>query len=144
MSVNLSTVSGAASLPYVTPVNSGAASVPTPTAAKSSPQVADSAVEVVNPKPVELPVSQPKTIDFSAQVKAQQQALQQALEELNQQAAQSKISVGFNLDKASGMQYVQVTNAHSGEVMMQFPSTKMLDIAASIEQLKGMLHNKKA
>ena len=86
----------------------------------------------------------PKSADFSAQVKAQQQALQQALEELNQQAAQSKLSVGFNLDKASGMQYVQVTNANSGDVVMQFPSNKMLDIAASIEQLKGMLYNKKA
>jgi len=144
MSVNLSTVSGAASLPYVTSANAGAASVPTPTAAKSSSPVADTAVEVVNPKPVEIPVSPPKTFDFSAQVKAQQQALQQALEELNQQAAQSKISVGFNLDHASGLQYVQVTNSHTGDVVMQFPTNKMLDVAASIEQLKGMLYNKKA
>ena len=100
--------------------------------------------QVSTPLPVNIPVAPPKSADFSAQVKAQQQALQQALEELNQQAAQSKLSVGFNLDKASGMQYVQVTNANSGDVVMQFPSNKMLDIAASIEQLKGMLYNKKA
>jgi uncharacterized FlaG/YvyC family protein len=80
---------------------------------------------------------------MSAQVAAHEAALQKALDELNQQAVQSQISVGFSLDKASGLQYVQVTNAKSGDVIMQFPSNKMLDIAASIEQLKGMLYNKK-
>ena len=135
MSVNLPSVSGGTNVSFVAPVNLGAS--PIPTNADAGPQVS-------TPLPVNIPVAPPKSADFSAQVKAQQQALQQALEELNQQAAQSKLSVGFNLDKASGMQYVQVTNANSGDVVMQFPSNKMLDIAASIEQLKGMLYNKKA
>jgi uncharacterized FlaG/YvyC family protein len=134
MSVNLSSVSGGASVPLTASVNSGT----------TPPAKADTAAKISAPAPIDIPIAPKKPIDFSAQVNAQQQALQRALEELNQQAAQSKLSVGFNLDKASGMQYVQVTNAHSGEVMMQFPSTKMLDIAASIEQLKGMLYNKKA
>ena len=135
MSVNLSSALGGANMPLVAPLNPGAA----PATSK-----ADGVAQVSTPAPINIPIAPPKTVDFSAQVKAQQHALQQALEELNQQAAQSRMSVGFSLDKASGMQYVQVTNAHSGEVMMQFPSTKMLDIAASIEQLKGMLYNKKA
>jgi uncharacterized FlaG/YvyC family protein len=98
---------------------------------------------VSGPQPIFIEQTPKKTVDFSSQVAANQQALEQALEELNQQASQSKLSVGFNLDKASGMQYVQVTNVHSGEVVLQYPSSKMLDIAASIDQLKGMLYNKK-
>jgi flagellar protein FlaG len=98
------------------------------------------------PTPVQQPVfieqAPKKPVDFSAQVASNQKALEQALEELNQQASQSKLSVGFSLDKASGMQYVQVTNANSGDVILQYPSSKVLSIAASIDQLKGLLYNK--
>jgi flagellar protein FlaG len=134
MSVNISSVS------------SGAAAAPAlslkPDSSVSTAST-EASVQVNLPKPVNVQVTPPKTVDMSAQIAAHQEALQKALDELNQQASQSKMSVGFSLDKASGMQYVQVTNAQSGDVVMQFPSNKMLEIAASIEQLKGMLYNKK-
>ena len=141
MTVNLSSVSNGSYVPLSVPTNTVAVSGPTP---KPVDATKEAAIQVVTTAPVEIPVPPQKTVDFSAEVKAQEQALQQALEELNQQAAQSKISVGFNLDKASGLRYVQVTNSHTGDVVMQFPTNKMLDVAASIEQLKGMLYNKKA
>jgi uncharacterized FlaG/YvyC family protein len=134
MSVNISSVSSGA--PVVPAVSSKTdSSVATASTAATT--------QVNLPTPVNIQIAPKKTVDMSAQIAANEAALQKALDEMNQQAAQSKMSVGFNLDKASGLQYVQVTNAQSGEVVMQFPSNKMLDIAASIDQLKGMLCNKK-
>lgn len=139
MSINVSTVSDSTAVP--SSAQGTVAQTQVQAATSASPK---NAQPVTPTKPVFIEQAAPKVVDFSAQVSANQQALERALEELNQQANQSKLSVGFSLDKASGMQYVQVTNAHSGDVILQYPSSKMLDIAASIDQLKGMLYNKKA
>ncbi len=83
------------------------------------------------------------SIDFSASIASQKQNLQQALDQLNEEAAKSNQSVSFSLDKCTDEHVVTVTNSQTGDVILQFPTEKMLQVAASLQSSKGIFCNQK-
>jgi len=85
----------------------------------------------------------PKKVELTLNPEEKQQTLKAALEELNQQMAANKQSLGFRMDDAIHGPVITVHNTQTGEVVRQIPSQVVLDIAHSIDSLKGVLFSKK-
>ena len=77
------------------------------------------------------------------QSEAARRDLQQAMERLNEQAKKSNYDLNFSLDKATQQVVVKVRNASSGEIIRQIPDDTVLHLARHLEDLKGLLHDKK-
>ena len=88
-------------------------------------------------------ITTPKKVELSLNPEEKQQTLKAALEELNQQMAANKQSLGFRMDDAIHGPVITVLNTQTGEVVRQIPSQVVLDIAHSIDSLKGVLFSKK-
>jgi flagellar protein FlaG len=85
----------------------------------------------------------PKKVELTLNPEEKQQTLKAALEELNQQMAANKQNLGFRMDDAINGPVITVHNTQTGEVVRQIPSQVVLDIAHSIDSLKGVLFSKK-
>ncbi len=70
-----------------------------------------------------------------------QRRLQEAVRELNRSMDNASRSLAFSVDQSVGVSIVTVTNKDTGEVVRQIPGEAMLNIAHSIESLKGILYN---
>ena len=69
--------------------------------------------------------------------------LQKAMERLNEQAAKNNYNLNFSVDKASQKIVVKVRDSSSGEIIRQIPDETVLHLAQHLEDLKGLLHDKK-
>jgi flagellar protein FlaG len=69
-----------------------------------------------------------------------QNELQKAVDQANT-AIKSKGSneLRFSIDKDSGVSIVKIVDQKTGETLRQIPSQEMLEIAKSIDQMKGLL-----
>ena len=85
----------------------------------------------------------PKKVELTLNPDEKEQTLKAALSELNQQMASSKQHLGFHMDESIHGPVITVQNTQTGEVVRQIPSEVVLNIAHSIDSLKGVLFNKK-
>jgi len=92
----------------------------------------------------ELPkIITPKKVELTLNPEEKQQTLKVALDELNQQMASNKQHLGFRMDGSIHGPVITVHNTQTGEVVRQIPSETVLNIAHSIDSLKGVLFSKK-
>ena len=82
--------------------------------------------------------SSPSGASASAQPTPQQV---QAAVDVSNKVLQSKTSseLEFSVEKGTGMTVVKLIDRQSGDVLMQFPSQQMLDIAKTIDQVTGAI-----
>jgi len=114
---------------------------PSNSAAMGSTQNAEKAKAIAMPeKPVLIA---PKHVDLHFDAAAERQDLKDALSMLNDQMASSKRGLGFSYNETVNSAVVTVHNTETGEVVRQIPTEVVLRVARSIENFKGMLHNKK-
>ena len=85
----------------------------------------------------------PKHVDIKFDAAAERQDLKDALSMLNDQMASNKRGLGFTYNEAVNSAVVTVHNTETGEVVRQIPCEVVLRVAKSIDNFKGMLHNKK-
>ena len=71
--------------------------------------------------------------------------IQNMLEKANKAMDKVNSSLEFTVDNATNKSVIKVTEAHSGKVIMQFPSEEMLSITRAIDHAqKGVLLKEKA
>ncbi len=68
--------------------------------------------------------------------------LSHALSELNKQMDHTGRSLGFSMDHSIAGNVITVTNKDTGEVIRQIPGEAVLNIAHSIDSLKGVIYSK--
>ena len=68
--------------------------------------------------------------------------MQQAVEQINSELTSLQSDIGFSVDLETNKNVVTVTRKDSGEVVRQIPSETVLNVAHSIEKLKGVLFDK--
>ena len=101
--------------------------------ARSAVAEQPSAPKVVAPKPIEINYDPAKA----------QRNLQEAVRSLNDQMESKKTGLGFSIDKSMNTPVVIVTNAQTGEVVRKIPTDQVLQMAHSIDDMKGLLLNAK-
>ena len=119
------------------PVTSKAPAIvanPQPLPAVSAPKVA------VAPQPVAVEAPEPLRID---PVKMGQQ-LAEVVSMLNRQMEQTKRGLGFSIDLVANVNVVTVRDTNTGSIVRQIPTQNVLNIAHSIESLKGILYSELA
>lgn len=78
-------------------------------------------------------------IDFERE----SQDLRAAIGKLNEMMQANARSVSFAMDEKLGRPIVYIKNAATGEIVRQIPNEVIVQLAHSIEDFKGLLHNKK-
>jgi flagellar protein FlaG len=77
--------------------------------------------------------------------KANRETLQKAVDHANQTLRSlSSNELQFSIDKETGVQVVKLTDKATGEVIRQIPSEEMLQIAKSIDAMRGSLVSQEA
>lgn len=122
----------------VAPVVPGAGQAPAPVVVAVPAAGQSKAPDTERPK-----ITNPKKVELTLNPEEKQQTLKAALNELNQQMAANKHNLGFRMDDAIHGPVITVHNTQTGEVVRQIPSQVVLDIAHSIDSLKGVLFSKK-
>jgi len=113
----------------------------TPAPAPASSQApGSSAIQIPETPKVQAP--KPVAIKFDAT--EVRQNLQEAVSMLNQQMSSTKRGLGFQVDEAVGGPVVTVRSAESGEVVRQIPNEVAVNMAHSIDKIKGLLFSSKA
>ncbi|HZS49151.1 MAG TPA: flagellar protein FlaG [Blastocatellia bacterium] len=82
--------------------------------------------------------------DLSQQQAQQQQQLAQQMDRLNQLFDNGNKAVNFSVDPNTKKVVVRVVDEKKGEVVFQYPSDDALRTFASLEQLSGLLVDRKA
>jgi flagellar protein FlaG len=130
MNIDNSTVgvSGAAmgSLARPAPMDTTAAPATSTRAASAS---ADGAVEVLR-KP-----------DVGYNAEDMRRNLAEAIDRLNEQMRENGRDLAFRLDEKVDRTVITVRHAETGEVVRQIPSEDVLNLAHSMEDIKGLLFN---
>jgi len=85
----------------------------------------------------------PKPVDIRYDPAQAARNLQEAVRSLNQQLESTKTGLGFSIDKSLNTPVVIVTNAQTGEVVRKIPTEQVLQMAHSIDDMKGLLLNAK-
>ena len=114
---------------------------PSNSAAIGSTQNAEKAKALALPEKPALIA--PKHVDIKFDAAAERQDLKDALSMLNDQMASNKRGLGFTYNESLNSAVVTVHNSETGELVRQIPSEVVLRVAKSIDNFKGMLHNKK-
>lgn len=89
------------------------------------------APKVVAPKPVALQFDEGQM----------RQNLRDAVKALNEQMTSNKTGLGFSYDESLERPVVTVRNTTTGEVVRQIPSEVVVQLAHSIDDMKGILLN---
>jgi len=109
--------------------------------ANPQPLPAVSALKVaVAPQTVAVQAPEPLRID---PVKMGQQ-LAEVVSMLNRQMEQTKRGLGFSIDRVANVNVVTVRDTNTGSIVRQIPTQNVLNIAHSIESLKGILYSELA
>ncbi len=72
-----------------------------------------------------------------------QAMLKEIIDRLNQQMKDSRRDLGFSVDDRINTFIVTVRNTNTGEVIRQIPTEVVVNMAHSIEDLKGVIFNGK-
>lgn len=100
---------------------------------------ASSAVQV----PETPKVMAPKPVAIHFDPSEIRQNVQDAVRLLNQQMSANNRGLGFHMDEAVGGPVVTVRSAETGEVVRQIPNEVVVNMAHSIDQIKGLLFSAK-
>jgi flagellar protein FlaG len=108
----------------------------------AGPKSSEVKVEVLqkhNPKPVP---EAPK-IDINRQPIISSKELEAKIVELNEAMVSRNQAVLFSTDAATGKDVVRVSNKTTGELIRQMPSVEALKAMQNIDQMMGLIFNKK-
>jgi flagellar protein FlaG len=108
--------------------------VPRPHAAPSS--AGDVAEVKVHLAPI------PKA-EIKIDLERESQDLRAAIGKLNDMMQANARSVSFAMDEKLGRPIVYIKNATTGEIVRQIPNEVIVQLAHSIDDFKGLLHNEK-
>lgn len=90
--------------------------------------------------PVELPAKAVQSTD--APIKKEQ--LQDAVNQANKVIQTMTNDVKFTVDGDTGIHVVKVVDTQTDEVIRQFPSEEMVELAKSLDKLRGLIIRQKA
>ena len=90
--------------------------------------------------PVELPAKAVQPTD--AAIKKEQ--LEEAVNQANKVVQTMTSDVKFTVDSDTGIHVVKVIDTQTDEVIRQFPSEEMVDLAKSLDKLRGLIIRQKA
>ncbi len=74
----------------------------------------------------------------------QKSTMKDAVDFLNTQMVSDKRSIGFTLEDGSNTPIVTIRNTTTGEVVRQIPNEVVIKLSKSLDNLKGVVHNKQA
>ena len=97
--------------------------------------------EKAEPAVAKVKLQAPEKVDLGFDAKEMRQNLQEAIERLNQQAKANGRDLSFQMDEEINRAIVTVRNIETGEVVRQIPSEKVIRMAHSLEEGKGLLFN---
>jgi flagellar protein FlaG len=86
-------------------------------------------------------VTEPKPVEINFDPVKSRQNLKEAVSALNEQMASTKTGLGFYIDESLNRPVVTVRNVNTGEVVRQIPNEVVIQVAHSIDELKGVLLN---
>ena len=96
-------------------------------------------VEKEQPKPVP---AAPK-IDINREPIISSNELEAKISELNEAMVSRNQAVLFSTDAATGRDVVRVSNKNTGELIRQMPSVEALKAMQNIDQMMGLIFNKR-
>jgi flagellar protein FlaG len=129
-------VSGAAMGSLVRPVAAQSAA-PVPMGAPAMPFAPSNAAS--SSANVAADVLRKPDVDYNAE--EVRRNLSEAIDRLNDQMRQNGRDLAFRLDEKVDRTVITVRQAETGEVVRQIPSEDVLNLAHSIEDIKGLLFN---
>tara|TARA_B110000116_G_C16243117_1_gene318937 strand:- start:20 stop:409 length:390 start_codon:yes stop_codon:yes gene_type:complete len=98
--------------------------------------------EVVQ-KPSPKPVPEAPKIDIDRQPIISTSELEAKIVELNEAMVSRNQAVLFSTDAATGRDVVRVSNKNTGELIRQMPSVEALKAMQNIDQMMGLIFNKR-
>ena len=98
--------------------------------------------EVVQ-KPSPKPVPEAPKIDIDRQPIISTTELEAKIVELNEAMVSRNQAVLFSTDAATGRDVVRVSNKNTGELIRQMPSAEALKAMQNIDQMMGLIFNKR-
>jgi len=87
-------------------------------------------------------VTQPRKSEIHIDPEGMRKNLEEAINRINEMVSDGGRGLHFSIDDKMNTPVILVKNRESGEVIRQIPSEVVIKVAHSIEDLKGMLHNK--
>jgi len=87
-------------------------------------------------------VHERKPVEIRVDTEAMKANLKESIQKLNESMRDGGRNLNFHIDDKVGGPVVLVKNADTGEVVRQIPNEAVVRIAHSIEDFKGLLHNK--
>ena len=81
--------------------------------------------------------------EIKIDLERESQDLRAAIGKLNEMMQANARSVSFAMDEKLGRPIVYIKNATTGEIVRQIPNEVIVQLAHSIEDFKGLLHNEK-
>ena len=98
--------------------------------------------EVVQ-KPSPKPVPEAPKIDIDRQPIISTSELEAKIVELNEAMVSRNQAVLFSTDAVTGRDVVRVSNKNTGELIRQMPSVEALKAMQNIDQMMGLIFNKR-
>ncbi len=112
--------------------------MPAPVRAEGKDALKSVAAEAATPKVVDRP-----KLQLKVDVESRQREVKDAVHNLNERMRDGGRGLNFVIDKVIGGAVVTVRNQDTGEVVRQIPNQTAVNMAHSIEELKGYLLNAK-
>ena len=106
----------------------------------SQPVVAVEATLAVKSKPV----PEPPKVNIDREPIISSKELEAKISELNEAMVSRNQDVLFSTDAATGKDVVRVSNKSTGELIRQMPSVEALKAMQNIDQMMGLIFNKKS
>jgi flagellar protein FlaG len=102
------------------------------------------AVAVAQPQPVaaKVKLQAPEKVDLGFSAQEMRHNIQEAIDRLNQQLKDNGRDLSFQMDERIDRPIITVRNLQTGEVVRQIPTEEVVQMAHSIEDIKGLLFNK--
>jgi flagellar protein FlaG len=121
---------------------------------QAAPHSIDKKADIVRPPVTEAkaivkiqakpkPVPPPPKIEINREPIISSRELEGKIAELNEAMVSRNQAVMFSTDSATGKDVVRVTNKSTGELIRQMPSAEALKAMQNIDQMMGLLFNKK-
>ena len=106
----------------------------------SQPVVAVESTLAVKSKPV----PEPPKVNIDREPIISSKELEAKISELNEAMVSRNQAVLFSTDAATGKDVVRVSNKSTGELIRQMPSVEALKAMQNIDQMMGLIFNKKS
>lgn len=119
-------------------------------------QISPSTARPVTPESVSFPLRRPDPAAPTGQTGAaslpaesdktpiSREQLENATQKVQKFVEARSAELQFSIDEASGTQIVRVFDVSTKELIRQIPSQEMVDMAAALDQLQGLLLKQKA